>query len=88
VSGKKRQDERIDSGAPHMDCRGNGPCDAASATRRTAIRSVPMRCIAEGERQAYHLTLKWLREQGAEDPYAVLNTNEFTIEMRSMCPEG
>lgn len=53
-----------------------------------AFNGVPMRCIAEGERQAYDLTLKWLREQGAVDPYAVLNIDEFTIITRSMCPEG
>ena len=51
-----------------------------------AFNGVPVRCPAEQERQAYDLTLKWLREQGAEDPYAVLNTNEFTILIRSMCP--
>jgi hypothetical protein len=52
------------------------------------FNGVPARCPAERERQAYDLTLKWLREQGAVDPYAVLNIDEFTIIIRSMCPEG
>jgi hypothetical protein len=51
------------------------------------FNGVPTRCPAERERQAYDLTLQWLREQGAVDPYAVLDTNEFTILIRSMCPE-
>jgi hypothetical protein len=53
-----------------------------------AFNGVPVRCPAQLELQAYDLTLKWLREQGAEDPYAVLNTDEFTIIIRTMCPEG
>jgi len=53
-----------------------------------AFNGVPARCPGERERQAYDLTVKWLREQGVVDPYAVLDTDEFTIIIRTMCPEG
>lgn len=48
---------------------------------------VPSRCPAERERLAYELTLKWLRERGVADPYAVLSTDAFTIISLSACPE-
>lgn len=48
---------------------------------------IPYECPAAREPLAYGLTLKWLREQGAKDPYALLDTDEFTIMVRSMCPE-
>jgi len=51
------------------------------------FNGVPSRCPAERERLAYDLSLKWLREQGVADPYAVLGLDEFTITIRSMCPE-
>ena len=51
------------------------------------FNNVPARCPAEREQLAYKLTLKWLREQGAADPYAVLNIDEFTMYILSQCPE-
>ena len=51
------------------------------------VNRVPVACPAEREREAYRLTLKWLREQGAKDPYAVLDIDEFTIIFLSICPE-
>jgi len=42
-------------------------------------------CKAALERQAYDLQMKWLREQGVEDPYVVIGTNELTIYMVSTC---
>ncbi len=49
---------------------------------------VPYECPAQLERQAYHLTIKWLQQQGIADPYAMLKTNELTIAVRSMCAES
>lgn len=51
------------------------------------VNAVPARCPAEREQLAYRLTVKWLSEQGAADPYAVLNTDEFTILFLSVCME-
>jgi hypothetical protein len=42
-------------------------------------------CEAALERQAYDPQMKWLREQGVDDPYAVIGTNELTIYMASTC---
>ena len=43
------------------------------------------RCPGSLERQAYHLSLKWLGDQGVSDPYAVLNIDEFTIIAITVC---
>ncbi len=43
-------------------------------------------CLAAYERQAYHLQIEWLRQQGVSDPYALLEIDEFTISVRSLCP--
>jgi Domain of unknown function (DUF6647) len=51
------------------------------------FNKVPARCPAEREQLAYELTLRWLREQGAADPYAVLDIDEFTVFILSHCPE-
>jgi hypothetical protein len=51
------------------------------------FNKVPARCPAEREQLAYELTLKWLREQGAVDPYQVLDLDEFTVFILSRCPE-
>lgn len=51
------------------------------------FNKVPARCRAERERLAYKLTLEWLRQQGAADPYAVLDIDEFTVLIRSMCTD-
>lgn len=48
---------------------------------------VPAPCPAALEKQAYALTIKWLRQQGAADPYAVLGTDPLTIAFRSACPQ-
>lgn len=53
-----------------------------------AFNKVPARCPADREPLAYSLALKWLREQGAADPHAVLGIDEFSIWIRSLCPEG
>jgi hypothetical protein len=50
------------------------------------FNNVPAACAAQHERQAYALTAKWLAEQGNADPYAVLNTDELTVAILSMCP--
>ena len=42
-------------------------------------------CKAALERQAYDLQVTWLREQGVDDPYRVIGTNELTIYMVSTC---
>jgi hypothetical protein len=45
-------------------------------------------CIAAYERQAYDLQIKWLREQGVDDPYDLVQTNELSIYMASVCRDG
>lgn len=45
-------------------------------------------CAGAREEQAYALTLKWLREQGTADAYALLDLDEFTITVLTLCPEG
>jgi len=42
-------------------------------------------CERAQEADAYHLELAWLREQGIDDPYAFLQTNELAIMLRSLC---
>lgn len=49
------------------------------------MNNVQMPCERAQEADAYHLEMKWLREQGVEDPYAFLETNELAIMLRSMC---
>ena len=72
--------------------------DAADLRSRAALvhelvhhvqefNKVPMRCRAEHELLAYNLALEWLRQQGAADPYAILEVDDFTILVRSMCPD-
>lgn len=43
-------------------------------------------CPAALERQAYHLQVLWLREQGVVDPYELMGTDEFSVRVYSMCP--
>lgn len=50
-----------------------------------AFNRVPYECPAARERQAYSLSVSWLREQGATDPYLVLNIDRFTIAALSFC---
>jgi hypothetical protein len=49
---------------------------------------VPARCPADREPLAYHLALKWLEEQGAADAYKILDIDEFSIFIRSLCPDA
>ncbi len=49
------------------------------------FNKVPAPCLAAYERQAYDLQILWLREQGVEDPYALLDINEFAILLLSRC---
>ena len=42
-------------------------------------------CERAEEADAYHLELDWLREQGIDDPYELLGTNELAIMLRSIC---
>lgn len=45
-------------------------------------------CGAAYERQAYELQIKWLREEGAADPYDLIKTNELSIYLVSACRDG
>ena len=50
--------------------------------------NIDLPCVAAYERQAYDLQIKWLREQGVEDPYALIGINELGIYMLSVCRDG
>jgi len=50
--------------------------------------NMEMPCVAAYEWQAYDLQIKWLREQGVEDPYALIGINELGIYMLSVCRDG
>jgi hypothetical protein len=45
-------------------------------------------CAAAYERQAYDLQIKWLREQGVDDPYELIRTNELGVYALSVCRDG
>ena len=49
------------------------------------MNKVQAPCERAQEADAYHLELAWLREQGIDDPYAFLQTNELAIILRSVC---
>lgn len=49
------------------------------------VNDVKYDCPAAREPLAYDMAIKWLREQGEQNPYAVLKTDAFTIAVRSMC---
>ena len=51
------------------------------------VNKVSFRCEGEREKQAYALTLRWLTEQGVNDPYGALNLDEFTVGLYSSCLE-
>ena len=42
-------------------------------------------CPAARQRLAYGLQAQWSRETGAEDPYAAMGMDEFTILIGSIC---
>ena len=50
-----------------------------------ATYSVAHDCRAALERQAYHLTVRWLEEHGIEDGYGFMGTDLFTVTAISMC---
>jgi hypothetical protein len=52
------------------------------------FNKIELLCIAAYERHAYDLQIKWLREQGVDDPYDLIKTNELGIYMVSICRDG
>jgi hypothetical protein len=52
------------------------------------VNNIELPCVAAYERQAYDLQIKWLREQGVDDPYALIGINELGIYMVSVCRDG
>lgn len=52
------------------------------------FNNIELPCIAAHERQAYDLQIKWLREQGVDDPYDLIKTNGLGIYMASVCRDG
>ena len=44
-------------------------------------------CPGSLERQAYHLQITWLREQGVTEPYALIGTNALVVLMLGACGE-
>ncbi len=52
------------------------------------IHGLPYGCNAQREKLAYELQIKWLREQGVEDPYSLLQINDFFIVMSSVCRDA
>ena len=49
------------------------------------VNKVPAPCLTAHERQALHLQLAWLREQGVKDPYEYLNISELYVLLVSAC---
>jgi hypothetical protein len=49
------------------------------------VNNVPAPCFAAHERQALHLQLAWLREQGVKDPCEFLNISELYVLLVSGC---
>jgi hypothetical protein len=52
------------------------------------FNKIELPCLAALERQAYDLQIKWLREQGVDDPYDLIKTNELTVYLVSTCRDG
>ena len=50
-----------------------------------SFNNIVLPCNAAYERQAYDLQIRWLREQGAKDPYNLIKTNELSIMLVSTC---
>ena len=50
--------------------------------------ALPYGCNAEREKLAYELQIKWLREQGVDDPHGLLQINDFFIVMSSVCRDA
>jgi len=49
------------------------------------MNNVAAPCERAHEAESYHLELAWLSEQGIDDPYSYLQTNELAIMLRSIC---
>ncbi len=49
------------------------------------LNNVQAPCERAEEADAYHLELEWLRQQGVDNPYELLDTNELAIMLRSIC---
>jgi hypothetical protein len=49
------------------------------------IHDIKYECHAARERLAYDLQFAWLRKQGVNDPYELLQTNELFISLISTC---
>lgn len=52
-----------------------------------AVNKVKLTCPAESEKKAYELTFAWLRENGVDDPYSMLDIDPRLVRMMSHCPE-
>lgn len=52
-----------------------------------ALNKIKATCRLEYEKQAYELSLAWLRDHGVKDPYALLGIDERFIYLMSHCPE-
>jgi hypothetical protein len=44
-------------------------------------------CRGVLEQQAYDLQVKWLREQGEDDPYKLIGTDAFTVAILYACQD-
>lgn len=51
------------------------------------LNKVKVTCPAQYEKQAYELTVAWLRDKGVKGPYAFLGIDERFIYLMSHCPE-
>jgi hypothetical protein len=51
------------------------------------INKIKAACRLEYEKQAYELSIAWLRDNGVKDPYALLGIDERFIYLMSHCPE-
>jgi hypothetical protein len=52
------------------------------------VHNLPYQCDAARETLAYDLQMKWLKEQGVEDPHELLQINQFYIVMVSVCRDS
>ncbi len=43
--------------------------------------------LSQEQISVHALTAKWLRAQGVADPYAIMNTDEYTIVAMSACAD-
>ena len=74
---------------PH-ECRADDVSDQSTLLHELVhhvqtVTAMEYPCLAAREPLAYALQAQWLREQGVEDPYAMMGTDRFTILIRSIC---